>query len=193
MARDKNSPSSSSTSVKTKQKSGLTSMAFRGVGNLIKLLPTGTVFLFQFLSPILTKNGHCDTINKYLTSVLLGVCGFSCFFSSFTDSNMGSDGLVHYGIVTIHGLWSSSSTDASSYKLRVGDFVHGLMSLIVLAVVALLDPNTMKCYYPSFESTQKKLVMVLPPVVGAVASTVFVLFPSNRHGIGYPSSQTPAA
>ncbi|XP_042518192.1 protein DMP2-like [Macadamia integrifolia] len=175
--------------------SGVKDMAFTGVGNLIRLLPTGTVFLFQFLSPVLTNNGQCYTINKYLTGTLLSGCAFFCCFSSFTDSYVGSDGLIHYGIVTINGLWSSSPStsglvDLSAYKLRVGDFVHSFLSLMVFAVVALMDPNTMDCYYPSFESTQKMLVMVLPPVVGAVASSVFVLFPNNRHGIGYPSSQS---
>ncbi|XP_043708348.1 protein DMP2-like [Telopea speciosissima] len=168
-------------------------MAFTGVGNLIKLLPTGTVFLFQFLSPFLTNNGQCYTINKYLTGILLTGCAFFCCFSSFTDSYVGSDGLTHYGIVTIHGLWSSSSSasgsvDLSAYKLRVGDFVHAFLSLMVFGVVALMDPNTMDCYYPSFETTQKMLVMAIPPLVGAVASSVFVIFPNNRHGIGYPSS-----
>lgn len=38
---------------------------FKGVGDLIKLLPSGTVFLFQFLSPLLTNNGQCHTVNKY--------------------------------------------------------------------------------------------------------------------------------
>jgi len=37
---------------------------FKGVGDLIKLLPSGTVFLFQFFSPLLTNNGQCHTINK---------------------------------------------------------------------------------------------------------------------------------
>ncbi|KAJ4968651.1 hypothetical protein NE237_015352 [Protea cynaroides] len=175
------------------QKKGVTvtDMAFTGAGNLIKLLPTGTVFLFQFLSPVLTNNGQCNSINKYLTGFLVGACAFSCCFSSFTDSYIGSDGLVHYGIATIHGLWpsssdSSGSLDLSAYKLRMGDFMHALLSLTVFSVVALLDPNTMDCYYPSLESTQKLLVMVLPPVVGVVSSSVFVIFPNSRHGIGYP-------
>uniref|UniRef100_A0A9I9CUG4 Uncharacterized protein n=1 Tax=Cucumis melo TaxID=3656 RepID=A0A9I9CUG4_CUCME len=35
-----------------------------GIRNLIRLLPTGTVFLFQFLSPILTNSGYREPINK---------------------------------------------------------------------------------------------------------------------------------
>jgi hypothetical protein len=47
----------------------MTGKTFSGVGNLVKLLPTGTVFLFQYLSPVVTNNGHCNTINKYLSAV----------------------------------------------------------------------------------------------------------------------------
>ncbi|KAI8566143.1 hypothetical protein RHMOL_Rhmol02G0016700 [Rhododendron molle] len=70
-----------------------------GLGKLIKVLPTGTVFLFHFLSPVLTNNGDCkNNINKYYLSIaLLGVCGLSCFFSTFTDSYEDSNGITHYG------------------------------------------------------------------------------------------------
>ncbi|XP_057434061.1 protein DMP2-like [Lotus japonicus] len=164
---------------------------FSGVGSLIKLLPTGTVFLFQFLSPIVTNTGHCNTVNKYLSSILLVVCGFNCVFSSFTDSYTGSDGHRHYGIVTAKGIWpspASGNIDLSKYKLRFGDFVHGFISLIVFAVLGLLDINIVRCFYPEFESSEKVLLQVVPPVIGAIASAVFMIFPGTRHGIGYPTS-----
>jgi len=180
---------------KTKQ-SSIQDKTFSGVGNLVKLLPTGTVFMFQFLNPVLTNNGQCHTVNKYLSGILMGLCGFSCCFSCFTDSYRGSDGWTHYGIATMKGLRPSSdssagsSVDLSSYKLRVGDFAHAFFSLIVFAVLSLLDRNTVKCFNPSFESTEKVLLMVLPPAIGAVSGTVFMLFPNKRHGIGYPSSDS---
>ncbi|GAB4851197.1 hypothetical protein Ancab_030491 [Ancistrocladus abbreviatus] len=181
--------SSTSSSVKDK--------ALKGVGSLIRLLPTGTVFVFQFLSPVLTNNGHRgQTINKALTSVLLAVCGFSCAFSTFTDSYTDSNGKTHYGITTRTGLWpapsDSSKVDSSKYKLRFGDFVHAFFSVMVFAVLAVLDENTVGCLFPALESSEKTLLMVLPPAVGAVSGVVFAVFPSTRHGIGYPSSSTSA-
>lgn len=174
----------------------LTQSTLTGIGSLIKLLPTGTVFMFQFLNPLLTNNGHCHTINKYLSSILIAICGFSCCFASFTDSYTDSQGETHYGIATRKGLWpnpsSSSTQDLSAYRLRFGDFVHAFFSLIVFSAVALLDPNSVECFYPSFESTQKILLMAVPPVIGAVSGSIFVLFPNTRHGIGYPSS-TPSS
>ncbi|KAK3440952.1 hypothetical protein EUGRSUZ_B01213 [Eucalyptus grandis] len=152
----------------TKKKS-----AFNGLGNLIRLLPTGTVFLFQFLNPVLTNNGKCHTVNQYLSAILIGVCGFSSCFACFTDSYKGMLGLTYYGIATTKGLWpGSSSVDLSSYKLRFSDFVHGFMVVIIFAVL----------------NRERTLTMALPPVVGAVSGVVFALFPTKRHGIGYPAS-----
>ncbi|KAH7522436.1 hypothetical protein FEM48_Zijuj07G0138200 [Ziziphus jujuba var. spinosa] len=186
--------SSSSSSTKTSQNKGVQQKAFTGVGNLIKLLPTGTVFLFQFLNPVVTNNGKCNTVNKYLDAILIGLCGLSCCFASFTDSYTDSDGNIHYGIVTKNGLWptssSSSSTDLSSYKLRFGDFVHAFFAVIVFAGLSLLDTNTVRCFYPEFEDTEKVLLQVLPPVIGVVSGSVFMLFPNTRHGIGYPQSDS---
>ncbi|CAB4262835.1 unnamed protein product [Prunus armeniaca] len=183
--------STSSSSKKTVNDRTLT-----GAGNLIKVLPTGTVFLFQFLNPVLTNNGHCAVLNKSLSAILIAMSGFSCYFSSFTDSYTGSDGKTHYGVATTKGLWpstNSKSVDLSVYKLRFGDFVHAFFSLIVFAVVSLLDANSVRCFYPGFESSEKVLLQALPPVIGAVASAVFVVFPNSRHGIGYPSSSSDSS
>ncbi|KAJ8636546.1 hypothetical protein MRB53_010813 [Persea americana] len=172
--------------------------AFQGLANNVKLLPTGTLFIFQFLSPALTNYGKCNTSNKYLTGILLFFCSFNCLFSNFTDSYKGTDGRNHYGIVTKDGLWplsdsSDKSTDLSQYKLQLGDFAHAFLSLMVFAVVALLTPNIVGCYYSSFESTQKMLLVLLPPVVGVISSTVSAVFPHMRHGIGYARAEAAAA
>ncbi|GAU11080.1 hypothetical protein TSUD_197040 [Trifolium subterraneum] len=134
-----------------------------GLGSLIKLLPTGTVFLFQFLNPIVTNS----------------------------DSYTGTDKKRHYGIVTTKGLYpspESNSVDLSKYRLRFSDFVHAALALLIFALLGLLDSNTVQCFYPSFESTQKQLLQVLPPAIGVFVGGVFVMFPQQRHGIGYPVS-----
>ncbi|KAL5701566.1 hypothetical protein ACHQM5_026890 [Ranunculus cassubicifolius] len=170
----------------------MSQVTIAGLGNLIKLLPSGTFFLFLYLNPLLTNNGKCNTINRYLAGILLGICGFSCAFSWFTDGYIDRNGVTQYGIVTKKGLFALSDSklvNSSRYKLRFGDFVHAFLSLFVFAIVALLDINTVQCFYPSFESTQEVLFMVLPPVAGVISSSVFVLFPNQRHGIGHPTTQ----
>lgn len=80
--------------------------------------------------------------------------------------------------------------DLSAYKLRFADFVHAFFAVIVFGVVVLLDQNTVGCFYPVNDSIEKTLLMVLPPVIGAVSSGVFMFFPNIRHGIGYPNDNS---
>ena len=177
-------------SSKDNSKKSIADKILTGLSNYIKLLPTGTVFVFQFLNHVMTNNGNCTTLNKYLTSFFIAICGLvsglSCFTDSYKDS---SDGTTHYGVATLKGVWpsiESGSVDLSSYKLSFDDFIHAFFVMLVYAVVALLDPNTVKCFYPSFESsTEKVLLMVLPLAVGATSATVFVVFPNKRRWIGY--------
>jgi hypothetical protein len=172
--------------------------ALRGVADLIKLLPSGTVFMFQFLSPLVTNNGHCAlALNKVLSGALVALCGASCAFSSFTDSYVGADGRVYYGVVTPRGLRTfatdpdAAARDLSPYRLRAGDFVHAALALLVFAAIALLDADTVACLYPALELSERTMMAVLPPVVGAVAGYVFMVFPNNRHGVGYqPTTAT---
>ncbi|WVZ11523.1 hypothetical protein V8G54_016053 [Vigna mungo] len=167
----------------------MTSRSLLSVGNLIKLLPTGTFFVFQFLNPALTNNGECNGNRKSLCAILIGLCGISCFFSSFTDSYTGNDGNRHYGLVTPYGIFpspASDSIDLSSYKLKFGDLVHAVLSVAVFAVLSLLDTNTVNCFYPGFQSSQQRLYQLLPIAIGLVAGALFMIFPNNRHGYGYP-------
>ncbi|GMI70358.1 DUF679 domain membrane protein 2, Arabidopsis thaliana DUF679 domain membrane protein 2 [Hibiscus trionum] len=162
------------------------------MGNLVKFLPTGTVFVFNFLNPIFTDYGNCkNQLNKPLAAVLIALCGFSCTFSCFTDSYKDGDGKTRYGIVTFKGLWPcrpSESVKLSSYKLRFSDLVHAFFSSIVFAVLVLLEPNTVKCFYPSLSKSSRALICltVLPPIT-LLVSLAFICFPNKRHGIGYLS------
>ncbi|CAN6206287.1 unnamed protein product [Urochloa humidicola] len=163
---------------------------FKSIGDVLKLLPTATVIVYEVLNPIVTNTGVCHLGYKIATGILLGLCGFSCAFSTFTDSYVGADGKVKYGLVTPRGLLpfadsGAAGRDFSKYKLRFADFVHAAFAVAVFAAVALLaDANTVACFYPSLKEQQKKVVMALP-----VSGVVFIVFPSTRHGIGYPPSK----
>lgn len=67
--------------------------------------------------------------------------------------------------------------------------MHAFFSTFVFGVVAMLDKNTVECFYPAFLQYQTTLLKVLPTVVGGMVSAVFMLFPDHRHGIGYPPSK----
>ncbi|KAK3125869.1 hypothetical protein QOZ80_7BG0610740 [Eleusine coracana subsp. coracana] len=171
---------------------------FQSIGDVLKLLPTATVILYEVLTPIVTNTGDCHLANKVVTPVLLAFLAFLCAFSTFTDSYVGADGKVKYGLATPRGLLPFNDDNAGSrgrdffakYRLRLADFVHAAFAVAVFAAVALLaDANTVACFYPALKEQQKKVVMALPVVVGAIASVIFVVFPSTRHGVGYPPAK----
>ncbi|KAJ4977406.1 hypothetical protein NE237_002512 [Protea cynaroides] len=122
-------------------------ITFRSTADLVNLLPTGTVLVFQLLSPIFSNQGQCDAASKYLTAGLVIFCGLSCFLSSFTVSFRDDKGTVHYGIATCHGLWiidgsiTVPTEQDPDFQLKSIDFLHAFMSTLVFASVALFSQN----------------------------------------------------
>lgn len=183
------STSTSSSSQTTIQDNLDTTLSW--IEKLNRLLPTGMLFLYQILSPVLSNDGHCSkTIHKYLTATLVSLCLLFCFISSFTDS-YHDNGKTYYGFPTRKGnLWPwPKNNKYTGKKLNFGDFIHGVFAVIVFGVLVAMDRNTVGCFYPGSESSQRTLLELLPPIVGAVSSIVFLLFPNNRHGIGYNTSR----
>ncbi|KAG8386845.1 hypothetical protein BUALT_Bualt03G0191400 [Buddleja alternifolia] len=170
--------------------------AFKGTAHLSNLLPTGSVLTFQVLSPVITHEGKCKSFVSQTTTLgLLGLCAVSCFILCFTDSFRDERGKVRYGLATFRGLWvmDASATlppaDAVKFRLRFGDFFHALMSILVFGAVAMLDNNVINCLYPSPTEEDLEILKALPVAVGVVCSVFFLLFPTKRHGIGFPLSR----
>lgn len=169
---------------------------FKGTAHLAKLLPTGSVLVFQFLSPILTHKGQClAPLNQPFTIALLGLCGASCFLLCFTDSVRDSRGKVRYGLATSKGLWvidgsvTLSPVESAKYRVRFLDFFHAFLSILVFGAVALFDQNVVRCFYPKPSDDTKEMLVEVPIAIGVICSLLFVLFPSKRHGIGFPLSR----
>ncbi|XP_051151833.1 protein DMP7-like [Andrographis paniculata] len=171
--------------------------AFKGTANLANLLPTGTLFVFHFLSPILTHDGKCTSgATRDLAAAFLASCAVSCFVLCFTDSFRDDNGKVRYGIATFRGLLvidgsgaAVPSDEAEKFRIRFVDFFHALISVVVFAAVAISDDNVIGCFYPKPSPAVVEFVAAVPVAVGSVCSALFVLFPSRRHGIGFPISR----
>ncbi|XP_027348188.1 protein DMP7 [Abrus precatorius] len=170
--------------------------AFKGTAHLTKLLPTGTVLLFQTLSPAFTHQGQCNTLtSKAMTIGLLTFCSLSCFLLSFTDSFRDERGKVRYGVASFNGLWVMDTSvrlpidEEAKYRLRFIDFFHAFMSILVFLAIALFDGSVVSCFVPKPSEETKELLVVLPIGIGLVCSVLFVAFPSQRHGIGFPLSR----
>ncbi|KAG5525788.1 hypothetical protein RHGRI_032169 [Rhododendron griersonianum] len=169
---------------------GLTSTA-----HLANLLPTGSLLAFQLLTPTFTKNGLCDSATRPLTLLLL--LATSCFLACFTYSFRASDGQVYYGFATPKGMWvfdsqaaanasGSRIPDLSKYRLGFIDVVHAVLSVLVFVAVALRDKNVQSCFYPRPGHEAREVLDIVPIGIGVICSLLFVIFPTRRHGIGYP-------
>ncbi|CAI9783687.1 unnamed protein product [Fraxinus pennsylvanica] len=172
------------------------SQTFASTAHLANLLPTGSVLAFQLLSPIFSNQGDCDAVSRSLTAGLVILCGLSCFLLSFTDSFKDPKGNVSYGFATFRGLWiiDGSATlppeVAAKYKLKFIDFVHALMSILVFAAISLFDQNAVSCFYPQPSDGTEEVLTALPVGIGVICSMLFVVFPTKRHGIGFPVSDS---
>lgn len=173
--------------------------AFKGTAHLANLLPTGSVLTFQFLSPILTHDGKCKSfVNHASVAALLAFCAATCFLMSFTDSFRDARGKVRYGVATFRGLWVLDSAaaaaalppeEAMKFRLRLVDLFHAVMSVFVFASVAMFDKNVVACFYPAPSEEAAEMLTALPITVGVICSVLFVVFPSRRHGVGFPLSR----
>eukprot|EP01018_Ginkgo_biloba_P007787 Gb_19827 [translate_table: standard] len=78
---------------------------FTNTAYLANLLPTCTVLAFQILCPIFSNNDQYDVVSHFLT-ILVVLCGISCFVVCFTDRFRAADGNVYYRIASPRGLWT---------------------------------------------------------------------------------------
>ncbi|XP_057792587.1 protein DMP7 [Salvia miltiorrhiza] len=170
--------------------------AFKGTAHLSKLLPTGSVLTFQFLSPIVTHDGKCRSIvSQGATAAVLAFCAATCFAMSFTDSFRDERGKVRYGVATFRGLWVVDGSggltpeEAADYRVRLVDFVHAFLSIAIFAAVAMFDKNVVGCFWPSPSEEALEILTALPVTVGVVCGLFFVMFPTRRHGVGFPLSR----
>ncbi|XP_039114381.1 protein DMP2-like [Dioscorea cayenensis subsp. rotundata] len=169
--------------------------------NLAKLLPSGTVLALQTLSPSFANKGNCYTSNRYLTSTLILFCTISCIFFSFTDSLIGSDGKLYYGLATFKGFYVFNYVgEEEDYdkvfkglkKLRITtlDYVHAFFSSLVFFSITFSDASIQSCFFPNAGKDTKEFLVNLPLGAGFLSALVFMIFPTSRKGVGY-SDATP--
>lgn len=172
------------------------------VANLAKLLPTGTALAFQSLSPSFTNRGACLPSNRYLTAALLYLCLVSCVFFSFTDSFVGTDGKLYYGLATVKGFLVFNYTgdeddegdaerrrqvfkDLRRLRIRWVDYVHAGFSAVVFLTVAFGTAAVQSCFFPNAGENVNQMLINLPLGAGFFSTMVFLVFPTTRKGIDY--------
>ncbi|CAO2162526.1 unnamed protein product [Urochloa humidicola] len=178
-----------------------TDKVMSSAANLAQLLPTGTVLAYQALSPSFTNHGACQPANKWLTATLVAVLAASSLFFSFTDSIVGRDGKLYYGVATPRGLnvfnfsgeeeereWALG--ELRKLRLRPLDCVHAFFAAVVFLAVAFSDAGLQRCFFPGASGNTNELLKNLPLGMAFLSSFVYLIFPTKRRGIGY-SDATP--
>lgn len=161
--------------------------------NLARLLPTGTTTAFQTLAPSFTNHGDCLPVNRYFTWALIGFLGLLCALISFTDSITDHHGHTHYGLVTLWGFKPFNPDDddhpideARSKKLAMKwrDLLHSSLRFAVFISLSFCDSGVQRCLVPAESRQWREVLVNMPLAWGFLASFVFMVFPSTRHGIG---------
>lgn len=104
---------------------------------------------------------------------------------------------MYYGFATFKGLFlfdyiqnpnasDHDLPDLSKYRIRFIDGVHAVLSVLVFAAVALRDKNVLSCFFPTPKHETQEVLDIVPVGIGLICSLLFVIFPTRRHGIGYP-------
>ena len=172
--------------------------------SLANLLPTGTVLVFQALTPSLTGNGKCQILNKYLVGFVIALCAATCFLSSFTDS-FHHGGKLYYGIATCNGLCLFNNNyrvdvevqdeimkKSKGLGIQIIDFVHAFGTLIVFLIFAVSSTDVLHCFFPEADrENEYSIVIYLPLVAGALSSFLFSRYPTTRKGLGYTDTPCP--
>uniref|UniRef100_A0ACD6A4E1 Uncharacterized protein n=1 Tax=Avena sativa TaxID=4498 RepID=A0ACD6A4E1_AVESA len=177
-------------------KSTATDKVMSSAANLAQLLPTGTVLAYQALSPSFTNHGKCESSNQWLTAALVIVLAALSLFFSFTDSVVGPDQKLYYGVATPEGfnVFNFSSEEekdqwdpAEFRRLRIRplDFMHAIFTAVVFLTVAFSDVGLQNCFFPNAGKNTEELLKNLPLGMAFLSSFVFMIFPTKRKGIGY--------
>ncbi|KAL6868237.1 hypothetical protein ACP4OV_015082 [Aristida adscensionis] len=174
----------------------VTDKVMSSAANLAQLLPTGTVLAYQSLSPAFTNHGACLPSNRWLTAALVAALAALSLLLSFTDSVVGRDGKLYYGVATPRGFdvfnfsgeeeereWALG--ELARLRLRPLDYVHAFFAAVVFLTVAFSDVGLQRCFFPDAGANAHALLTNLPLGMSFLSSFVFIIFPTKRKGIGY--------
>ncbi|KAL0672458.1 hypothetical protein Bca4012_000438 [Brassica carinata] len=166
---------------------------------IVNFLPTGTLLMFEMVLPSIYRDGDCNGINTLMIHILLLLCATSCFFFHFTDSFKAADEKIYYGFVTPRGLavfmkppppefggggdaFAEAEIPVTDerYKLKVNDFVHAVMSVLVFMAIAFSDRRVTRCLVPGKQKEMDQVMESFPLMVGIWSLTTSLKSSNNQ-------------
>lgn len=159
-----------------------------GIAQLNALLPTAIILAFTLLHPLITNDGQCTSLTRWIMGCFLALSATYCVLFSITDSFRTATGRLYFGVATVNGMWTICAghvkpREPSDYRLRWPDLFYCLLSLLAFLTFAAAHSDVLNCYNVDLP---QKIRIYVPLVVGFLISALFVIFPSRRKGIGYP-------
>ncbi|WOH04064.1 hypothetical protein DCAR_0623470 [Daucus carota subsp. sativus] len=166
----------------------LLNIILSGVVRLNALLPTATILAFTLLHPLITNDGQCTSLTRWIMGCFLALTTASCMLFPITDSFRTATGRLYHGVATMNGIWTICGGHVkpcvtSDFRLRWSDLFYLLLSLIAFLTFAAAHSDVLSCYNVDLP---QKMTIYVPLVVGFLICAVYVIFPSRRKGIGYP-------
>lgn len=160
-----------------------------GAASLNRLLPSATILAFSLLHPLITNDGQCTALNRWMMGCFLALFAASCVLFSITDSFRTTTGRLYHGVATVNGTWSSCAGHEQpcvpyNYRLRWPDLFYSLLSLLAFLTFAAAHSDVLRCYNMDLP---RKIRMYVPLVVGLLVSGLVIIFPSRRNGKEYRS------
>lgn len=70
------------------------------------------------------------------------------------------------------------------FKVGLTDFVHAVMSVMVFVAIAFSDHRVTDCLFPGHQKEMDQVIQSFPLMVATICSTLFLIFPNSRHGVG---------
>uniref|UniRef100_N1QX57 Uncharacterized protein n=1 Tax=Aegilops tauschii TaxID=37682 RepID=N1QX57_AEGTA len=132
-----------------------TDRVMSGVANLAQLLPTGTVLTYQALSPSFTNHGKCET----------------------SSSNQWLTAALVAVLAAVCIFFSFTDSVIGHHD--------GKLYYVVFLTVAFSDVGLQNCFFPDAGRNTQELLKNLPLGMAFLSSSVFIIFPTKRKGIGF--------
>ncbi|KAG2620852.1 hypothetical protein PVAP13_3NG197300 [Panicum virgatum] len=167
--------------------------------NLLHLLPTGAVMVFQTLVPSFTNKGECQhRSNWWLSLCLVVILAFVCLISAFTDSFFDG-GKLYYGIATPWRLFIFNMNHLShperkqlanrhrlkARHLRWNDCLRGVVTAGVFVALAFNDLAIQNCFFPHPGFDAKQILKNMPLLVSVLSGSLLLPCQTRRNNIDF--------
>jgi hypothetical protein len=159
--------------------------------------PANTLTTYFVVSNMIVNNQSvCADDQRVLLILVIVLFALLCFFISFTDSYMASNGMSYWVLIVpcsgpvCFNLPSEQDKDEvwEHFYLKERDYVHAFLNMTTFVLVSIFTDPTAMCLFPSGSGSSRldgSLIRSIPLVVSVVACLFFTCLGAPRQLLGY--------